>query len=200
MKPALQPSQRVEVLLDSAAQLFAARGYHATTMRDIATKAGMLPGSIYYHFPNKEALLVAVYEEGVLRLAAHVGKALASLEEPWQRLEAMLAAHIEMITEPTAYARVIIRIHPDDVPTAEADLARLRNDYEIILRDLVRELYLPPEIDRRLLRLFLIGAVNHVHIWHRPGKADPAGIAKELLRFFRCPAKPNQKVPNDAIS
>lgn len=189
MKPAPQPSQRFEALLDSAAQLFAARGYHATTMRDIATKAGMLPGSIYYHFPNKEALLVAVYEEGVRRLAAHVGAALTFRDDPWQRLEAMLAAHIEMITESSAYARVILRIHPDDVPTAEADLARLRNDYEVILRDLIRDLHLPPDIDRRLLRLFLIGAVNHVHIWHRPGKADPAGIAKELLRFFRCPAQ-----------
>lgn len=189
MKIAARSNNRLEVLLGSAAELFSTRGYQATTMRDIASKCGMLPGSIYYHYPNKEALLVAVYQEGVRQLTERVQAVLTTSDDPWERLELMLATHIEMIVEPTAYASVIIRILPDNVPSAQADLTRLRDRYEVVLRDLIGALPMPAGMDRRLMRLFLIGAVNHIHVWHRPGGANPSGIAKELLRYFRCPAQ-----------
>ena len=63
---------RRQAILDAAAKLFARRGYHATSMRDMASATGMLPGSVYYHFDSKEALLLAVYAEGVQRIAAPV--------------------------------------------------------------------------------------------------------------------------------
>ena len=53
---------RLPVVLEAAARLFAQRGYAATSMRDIAQAASMLPGSLYYHFAAKEDLLAAVYE------------------------------------------------------------------------------------------------------------------------------------------
>ncbi|MFC3612770.1 TetR/AcrR family transcriptional regulator [Lutimaribacter marinistellae] len=193
MKTASRSNNRLEVLLSSAAELFSTFGYQATTTRDIAKKCGMLPGSIYYHYPNKEALLVAVYQEGVRQLTERVQSVLATSDDPWERLELMLATHIEMIVEPTAYASVIIRILPDNVPSVEAELTRLRDQYEVVLRDLVGALPLPLGCDRRLMRLFLIGAVNHVHVWYQPGGSSPSEIAKELLRYFRCPAQSNSE-------
>lgn len=185
MKTVMRANNRLDVLLSSSAELFASKGYQATTMRDIARQCGMLPGSIYYHYPNKEALLVAVYEEGVHQLTDRVEAAIAATDDPWARLERMLTTHIEMIVEPTAYANVIIRILPDEVPSVQADLVALRDRYEAVLRDLIEALPLPKGVDRRLMRLFLIGAVNHIHVWHRPGGATPPQIAAELLRLFR---------------
>lgn len=156
-------------------------------MRDIANKCGMLPGSIYYHYPNKEALLIGVYEEGVRQLSERVQGEIARSTDPWERLELMLTAHVEMIVEPTAYASVIIRILPDDVPKAREDLVRLRDKYEVFLRDLVGALPLPADVDRRLLRLFLIGAVNHIPVWHQPGGESPKEIADQFLRVLRGP-------------
>lgn len=187
MTTAIRSNNRLDVLLDSSAELFAERGYQAATMRDIAKKCGMLPGSIYYHYPNKEALLVGVYEEGVRQLSERVQREIARATDPWERLELMLAAHIEMIVEPTAYASVIIRILPDDVPSAREELVRLRDKYEVYWRDLVGALPLPKDVDRRLLRLFLIGSVNHIPVWHRPGGESPKQIARQLTRFFRRP-------------
>ncbi|MEM6744992.1 MAG: TetR/AcrR family transcriptional regulator [Pseudomonadota bacterium] len=178
-------NNRLDQLLDSAAELFATKGYPATTMRDIAAASGMLPGSIYYHHPNKEALLVAVYEEGVRRLSERVAQAIAQQTDPWDRLEAMLATHIAMITEPSAYARVIIRNLPDDIPTAKAQLIALRREYEAILRRVVDDLPLAPDVDRSLLRLFLIGAGNHVPVWRREGGATAPRIANQLVRLAR---------------
>ncbi len=183
MNQAIRANNRNDVLLDSAAELFSARGYQASTMRDIARKCGMLPGSIYYHYANKDALLVAVYAEGVRRLTERVEEAVAAHSDPWERLERMLATHIEMIIEPTAYASVIIRILPDAAPAVARELTDLRNRYELILRNLLTALPLADDVDRKLLRLLLIGAANHVQVWHRPGGESPETIAGELLRM-----------------
>ena len=172
--------------MSGAAELFSVRGYQASTMRDIARSCEMLPGSIYFHFANKEALLVAVYEEGVRRLTERVQAAVMGVSDPWERLEVMLRTHIEMIVEPTAYASVIIRILPDAVPKVSAELTALRNRYEVVFRDLVGALPRPAEVDRGRLRLALIGAANHVHVWYRPdGGASPGQIAAQLAFMAR---------------
>jgi len=53
---AAAPARRRE-LLDTAAEVFAEQGYNATTVRKIADHAGMLAGSLYYHFDSKESML-----------------------------------------------------------------------------------------------------------------------------------------------
>jgi AcrR family transcriptional regulator len=171
--PASRASNRIGVLRDTAADLFAGNGFHETTMRDIAKRAGMLPGSIYYHFPSKEDLLAAVYEEGVNRLLARIDAAdPGETAPPWARLEAVMTAHVEAILDHSAYARVMIRVLPDAAPGAAARLIELRDSYEARIAEVIARLPLAPGIDRRLFRLFLLGAANHVQIWrHEIGRA-----------------------------
>ena len=53
-------------LIDAAAEAFAAKGFHATTTRDIAARAGMSPAGVYVHFATKEDLLFHLSEQGHL--------------------------------------------------------------------------------------------------------------------------------------
>ena len=78
-----QPN-RWPALLDAAAAQFAERGYHATSMRDLAAATAMTPGAIYFHVASKQALLLAVYEEGVQRILDRVEAATATAREPWR--------------------------------------------------------------------------------------------------------------------
>lgn len=57
-----RPSPRRRVL-DAAAQCFTRNGFHATSMHEICTAAGMSPGALYRHFPSKEAIIIAIVEE-----------------------------------------------------------------------------------------------------------------------------------------
>ena len=82
-------------LLSVSARLFAKGGFEATSMRDIAARAGMLAGSMYYHFPSKNDLIAAVYEAGVAEIGAAVDEALDEARGPWPRLEAACVAHLE---------------------------------------------------------------------------------------------------------
>ena len=63
-------------ILDAAVQLFAERGYNATTLRDIADLVGIKAGSIYYHFPSKEAMLWRLYSETLTQLLGDLDAAL----------------------------------------------------------------------------------------------------------------------------
>jgi AcrR family transcriptional regulator len=176
---------RRQQLLDAAARLFRTHGYHATSMRDIAAAAGMLPGSIYYHFPSKDELLLTVYEEGVRRIAEAVDAAAAREKHPRRRLEAACVAHLEMLLDQSDYAQVVLRVLPDDATPVKPRLIALRDQYERRFKQLVAELDLPPRVDPHYFRLSLLGALNWSQAWYRPGRDSPRIIAKQLLRVFQ---------------
>lgn len=181
---------RLPQVLDAAAAQFAARGFEAASIRDIVRAVGMLPGSLYYHFATKDELLAAVYAEGVRRVEAAV---LAALEgcgsDPWERLEAACAAHLETLLGQGDYARVVISVAPRDVPSRAGEIAAQRSRYEGHFRALVDALPLPGGWSPGALRLMLLGALNWVPTWHRAdGAASPREIAREFVRLLREPA------------
>src|SRR5260370_34921645 len=91
-------------LLSVSARLFAKGGFEAPSMRDIAGKAGMLAGSMYYHFPSKNELIAAVYAAGVAEIGAAVDAAVAPVRAPWTRLEAACVAHLGSLLADKAHA------------------------------------------------------------------------------------------------
>jgi AcrR family transcriptional regulator len=179
-----QPN-RWPALLDAAAAQFAARGYHATSMRDLAAATAMTPGAIYFHVPSKQALLLAVYEEGVQRLLDRVEAAVTKERTPWARLEKAVAAHLESILDASAYARVLIRILPSDAPEIAAELKELRDRYEARLTRYFSAITLPRERDATVARLALLGAMNWTPVWYRERGRSVAAIAREFLAPLR---------------
>ena len=194
-RPAYRPDSRKRDVLDAAAALFAEQGYRGTSMRDIAKAVGMLPGSLYCHFPSKGELLLAVYREGVQRIEAQVEAALAGHSEPWAQLEALAAAHLEMILDRSAYAKVVVRALPSDDAAVGERLIALRERYEALVRRVVERLELPADLDRELWRLFLIGALNWAQVWYRPAGKPPREIARQLVRGLRAGADRREARP-----
>jgi AcrR family transcriptional regulator len=183
---ARRASSRLPRLLDEAARAFAQRGYAAASIREIVEPVGMLPGSLYCHFPTKEALLVAVYKEGVERIGAAVDAAVAPCRDPWLRLEAACIAHLTSLLDQTDYSQVVIRVRPSDAPAAHAELVQLRNSYETRFAKLVAALPLARPTDRSLLRLMLVGALNWSQTWYREGGGDtPEQIARRFVRLLK---------------
>lgn len=172
-------------ILDAAAALFAERGFDAASVRDIAGAVGMLPGSLYYHFANKEALLVAVYAEGVRRIDAAVEAATLRHSGAWERLEAAAAAHLGTLVDRSAYAKVVVNVRPSDVPAAQRELVALRDAYERRFRELIAALPLPPRTPRDTLRMLLMGALNWAPNWYREDGASPARIAHDYISLLK---------------
>lgn len=176
---------RLSQILDEAAHLFGERGYHATSIRDVAAAVGMLPGSLYYHFESKEDLLIAVYEKGIKHISDAVIELISGQTDPWKRLEAACIAHLEALLRDKDYGQVIVRVLPSDVPKARARLIDLRDEYEELFTDLVGALKLHPGVDRRYLRLMLLGALNGAMGWYHEDKDTPRTIARRFLRLLK---------------
>jgi AcrR family transcriptional regulator len=188
-RPARAPraDNRLPLILDEAARLFRAQGFHGTSVRDIVKAVDMLPGSLYYHFPTKEALLAAVYAEGVRRISEAVTAAVAGRRDPWERLEAACIAHLEALLQESDYAQVVIRVRPADAPSVAAELVRLRDGYERLWIDLAQDLPLARGVDRRSLRLMLLGGLNWSQTWYHKGRDTPRTIAKRFVQLLREP-------------
>jgi TetR/AcrR family transcriptional regulator, cholesterol catabolism regulator len=178
---------RLPLILDEAARLFRAQGFHGTSVRDIVRAIDMLPGSLYYHFPTKEALLAAVYAEGVRRISDAVRASIQDRREPWERLESACVAHLEALLQESDYAQVVIRVRPSDAPSVAGELVRLRDEYEQLWIDLIQALPLARGGDQRSLRLMLLGALNWSQTWYREGQDSPRAIATRFVQLLREP-------------
>ena len=179
-------NNRNEALLQRSAELFASQGFKATSMRDIAKAVGMLPGSIYYHYPSKDDLLLAIYEAGVAQITDTLQLAIAPLDDPWERLQAGVAALIHAVSQESAYTRVIFKVTPDDLPHHRDQLVAFRDAFEAHFRKLIDDLPVKRWVNKHLLRLLIMGAGNHAQLWFsEDGKHSAEDISRQFCRMVR---------------
>ncbi|MFI0901384.1 TetR/AcrR family transcriptional regulator [Streptomyces sp. NPDC020983] len=94
-------------LVIAAVQAFAERGYHATTTRDIAGRAGMSPAALYIHYRTKEELLYQISKVGHLRSLAMLGQARDSGGSAADRLASAVHAFVRWHAEHHTTGRVV---------------------------------------------------------------------------------------------
>jgi TetR/AcrR family transcriptional regulator, cholesterol catabolism regulator len=178
-------TNRREELLEAAARRFARSGFEGTSMRDIAGDVGMLAGSMYHHFRSKAEMIAAVYTRGVDQIAAAVDHALTETLDPWGRLEAACAAHLEALLAESPFAAVLTADLSRLTPELREQLVQLRDNYEQQFTALVEDVRLPADVDRRLLRFQLLGALNWTPTWFSRGGKAPGDIARSYVRALR---------------
>ena len=173
-------------ILDAAAHCFSRAGYEGTSVRDISSAAGILPGSMYYHFASKEEVLGAVHDEGVRKVKTKVAEAIARESEPWARLEAACAAHLEALHAAKEYGSVIATEFPHrHSKQLRTRMIVARDEYENMFRELVDAVPLRAGASHKYLRLSLIGAMAWSLVWYKPGGDDISEIAKQIIDLFR---------------
>lgn len=159
-------------VLDAAAELFVTQGYEGTTLRQIATAAGIKAGSIYHHFDSKEALFLAVLRDGMAVMVEAFEKASgasSSSIDTGERLRAHVRAHLGAIFEHGPYTTAHVTsffIAPEGV---REQIVPDRDAYEKQWATLFRQLFPDHKAkDLRLKRLFLFGSMNSCAEWFDP--------------------------------
>lgn len=179
-----QADRRHEIL-EIAAELFAERGYRATSIRDIAERAGLLAGSLYYHIRSKEALFVEIHNKALEAAALRIRTALDGLTDPWERLQTACLEMLEIQLNPGSLTLPIMN-NLRSVPVNVRDaLIQQRDAFETIFRDLVADLPLEADIDKNLYRILLLSLLNSADGWFREGRLARAEIAAQIIRIFR---------------
>ena len=166
---------RLEHLLRTAARVFADRGYHATTMRDLARASGMSLAGMYYYVRSKDALLRLVQERCFDRVTAGARDALAGISDPAARLRAFVRHHVLYFVRHMAEMKVLSH-EADSLAGAAGRALRVKKKaYSRQLVDLVAAASAPDRgRDECAVTAYgLFGMMNWIYTWYRPGGALP---------------------------
>ncbi|MBL4666439.1 MAG: TetR/AcrR family transcriptional regulator [Sneathiella sp.] len=176
---------RRQELMAAAAHLFNQRGYDATSMRDIAREAGMLAGSMYYHFPSKDDLIIATYEEGTRLISKALVEATEGCDDPWERLFKAASAHMSTLFGGNNFSILLCGDISRAAPALRIRLVEIRDSYDELFMRLIESLPLPDDVDPTLLRLSLLGSLNWSASWYRPGGQTPEQIGTLFVRLLK---------------
>jgi TetR/AcrR family transcriptional regulator, cholesterol catabolism regulator len=176
---------RHDVILDAASRLFSSRGYHATSMQDIADAVGILKGSLYHHFESKEAILYRIVKEPIARLHRTVGEIAESRGAAPAKLERAAAAHVQAFHDHFPHLFVYLREtesvrhrFPDADGLAPRHYERLWVD---IVRDGMKAGELRADLDPTVVVYGMLGMLNWLYKWYDPnGRLGPREIAAQF--------------------
>jgi len=166
-------SARRSELTREAARLFAEKGYHGTSIGDLAEALGVQKGSLYHHIESKQDLLYEAMREGADAFHA----ALDSIPEDapaTEKIRQALRGHLRVVGEQLDVATVFVQEWRYlDGPRRDEIVAERRR-YEERIRDLLREgrelSELRADLDETAAALLLLSAANWAYTWLRPGR------------------------------
>ncbi len=150
-----------EKILNVALELFAKRGYHATSITQISNKAKISKGLMYNYFESKEQLLDEIIQHGFNSLAELEFKAKKGIN-PKKQLEEFVDSVLDNLYTNFNYWQLYLAllIHPDIQKKFEKKMSQFRNDFIKTMASLFRKLKIQnPELEAFLLGTFFDGLV-----------------------------------------
>src|SRR5260370_12084615 len=196
----LRSLQRHQRILDAAAQVFASKGYDGTVGEEVAGEAEDSKGGVYFHFPNKQAIFLALLDRLANILRERLESAVVARTDPVARAESALRVVFETFGSHRRLTRLFmveaLGAGPEfnarmvQIPAAVADMIRVHLD------DAVAQHAIPP-LDTATAATAWFGAINevvtHWALAEAPGKLEDAypTIRALLLRGIGASTEPH---------
>jgi AcrR family transcriptional regulator len=161
----MSAAQRREQLISIGRQLFAERGFDATSIEEVAARARVSKPVVYEHFGGKEGLYAVVVDREVRSLLDRVGAALTA-GHPRALLEQAALALLDYIEEETNGFRVLVREAP--VMSATGNFSSVLNDVAHRVEHILGAEFKTRGYDPKLAELYsqaLVGMVGLVGRW-----------------------------------
>ncbi|MDO8212604.1 TetR/AcrR family transcriptional regulator [Conexibacter sp. CPCC 206217] len=177
------PSRRDDVIRQSAT-LFDERGYHSTSMEDIASAVGVRKPTLYHYVQSKDEILYWIHEEFIDLLISRQERRMSTAMSPEQLVLEVMGDILELMETHRGHVRVFFE-HHRELPTDEhAAIAAKRERYEsavaaVIQRGVDEGAFRP--VDVKLATLALFGICNWAYQWYR---ADGPLRSREVAYVF----------------
>jgi len=185
-------SNRRADIIRVASELFAERGYRATTVRDIGDRVGMLSGSLYYHFKTKDEILHELMEAYEDDLLAHYASAVEESGDFRTALRRLLRAGLQAVVD-----------YPDETAILHAELKYFTTsgDFDFINKMMKRieDLYVSaieqgiaageirPDVDPRMIYRMVMDVLKSASFWYDrydPRKHDIEKLVDAWVGIF----------------
>lgn len=185
MIEAPQIKEGLDEILRSCCKLMAVKGFHGTSMRDLAQATGRSLSGLYHYFNNKEHLLFIINYYGFTTLKNTLENMLGEIRDPHERLYALVYNHIGYFASHLDELRIIM-FGTQALTLEESRVIKtLKEEYNVLAQDVVQQVYLAKvgrklDSNKELARqtYLLFGMMNWIFGWYLP---EEHGSPKELV-------------------
>jgi TetR/AcrR family transcriptional regulator, cholesterol catabolism regulator len=193
MSNRLEPTSRnydekLQRILKIAAKIFAEKGFHRTSVRDISRATKMSLAGLYYYFNTKEELLYLIQERCFVTLLQRWERAAAPEMDVRTRIRLFSENHLSFFCHNMHEMKVMA--HEDESLTGDfqVKILVLKRRYVKVIMDLIRELQGEEGgkgIDLRVATFSLFGMMNWIYTWYQPKRDLPLPqLMEQMLRIY----------------
>jgi TetR/AcrR family transcriptional regulator len=177
--------RRAEIL-HAALRAFRDRGYHATTLDDIARHVGVRKTALYHYFPDKQTILHECHREASAELARILREA-RSLETAREQLVHVIREHVRVMTETLEGSPLAFEVTAFS-PERQQELIAARDAYERGVRRIIERGIRDREfrtMDAKVAVFAILGAINWIARWYRPeGALHAVELGKQYAEIL----------------
>jgi AcrR family transcriptional regulator len=180
--------QKLDALLAAAARVFAQRGYHQTSMRDLARASGVSLAGVYYYVKSKDELLFLIQSRNFDAVITGMRARLAGVTDAVERLARFIDNHLDYFAAHMAEMKVLS--HEAGALTGEylQQVNAKKREYTRALMDILADLeqsHGPAHVNRRVAAYSLFGMMNWIYNWYDPlGDVGVELLGQSICRLF----------------
>ena len=182
-----------DAVIMTAARAFRERGYHNTSLDDIASELNVTKPTVYHYVENKEQLLFECFRSGLALIMNGIEAQRESTASGRERLAAVIARYAEAITSDFGWCMVQAE-NQDLSPTMSRKVKALKSEIDQGLRSLIRAGVADGSIrpcDEKMTAFALAGALNWIAHWYRSDdKLAASEIAQRFIELFELGLQP----------
>jgi AcrR family transcriptional regulator len=159
-----------EGILEAAARIFSEKGFHATSMQDIADAVHLQKASLYHHFSSKQEILVDILDHALDLINTRLELVLSQSLSPDEKLRQAMVSYFQTIAENRNLSAVLLLELRSLDPELKARQASRREKFERLWRDLIiegKQQGIFADVDPSLTGRAILGVMNWTVTWYR---------------------------------
>lgn len=173
-------------ILREASKIFAQKGYHRASIRDISAATGVSLSGLYYYVKSKDELLFLIQRKCFDTILANLEVELCDVVDAEQRLTVLIANHLRFFANNMSEMKVLSH-EADALSGAYAkEIAEQKRAYSATVTEMLQAL--APEarsVDLRIATFSLFGMMNWIYTWYRPDRdGSVEALTDEMTRLF----------------
>jgi AcrR family transcriptional regulator len=171
----------------SAARIFHRKGYHATSINDIAAAVGLTKAGLYYYIKGKQDLLFAIMGFAMDQLDDQVIEPARQQQDPQTRLETIVTRHARLITQDSSALTILVNELEGLLPDDRSDIIGRQRDYVDFIADTLAALRDEGKVlglDPTVGAFSLVGMILWISRWYRAdGRLNGDEVVAEVTRM-----------------
>ncbi|HKZ01617.1 MAG TPA: TetR/AcrR family transcriptional regulator [Pyrinomonadaceae bacterium] len=187
--PVSRYDQKLEFILRNASRIFAEKGYHSTTMRDISRATGISLAGLYHYCKSKEELLFLIQDNCFGRVLERLKERLRETESAVGRLRVFIENHLSFFAANMAEMKVLSHEEESLAGDKHQQVANKKREYTKRVRQILAQLQDTKEgkqkVDLTVATYALFGMLNWIYNWYDPkGNLKVNDLAENVTRLF----------------